>query len=399
MRERADAALAINPDHPMALRHRAMAQFLAAAAIADPGAREAQQSAALAETSRITTLLPGAAWPHAVRAFMLTLMKRTTEAAAEEAESARLRGSTANDDDVNEDARLALAGGDWKKALALYSELIRRHPDSARAIASRAFVNEQLGDPDAALTDYRVAVGLNPGDHLTLTDLARISADRGKLDDAEGYLARAMALDPENGFVLEERGRVLLKRGREAKSRSDAASAAKFFEQAETASAAAAKHRGVVWAGLNAATALAERAKLQEPPDRALMSVAIEGYESVLKRFETASVGDQERDAYDVALTNTCDAQLAMGRLQEALVTCKGLTERHPDNAMAFYNLAGAYALLGRKRDALDALAKDQSLGDNDAEYLASDPWFAALHGEPDFKAILTAMKGGHPPG
>ena len=106
-------------------------------------------------------------------------------------------------------------------------------------------------------------MGLNPGDHLTLTDLARISADRGKLDDAEGYLVRAMALDPENGFVLEERGRVLPKRGREAKSRSDAASAAKFFEQAETASAAAAKHRGVVWAGLNAATALAERAKLQ----------------------------------------------------------------------------------------------------------------------------------------
>jgi tetratricopeptide (TPR) repeat protein len=394
MRERADAALAMEPDHPMALRHRAMAQFLAASTVADASAREAQQSAALADVSRVATLLPGAAWPHAVKAYMLTVMKRTSEAAAEESESARLRGSTPSDEDVAEDASLAHARSDRKKALSLYSELIRRHPDRARAIASRAVIHEELGDPDAALTDYRVAAGIEPSYELTLIDLARMSADRSHLDDAEGYLARAMAIDPENAFALEEHGRLLLKRGREAKSRNDAVLAAKFLEQAEAASATAAKRsRGVVWAELNAATALAERAKLVEPPDRALMAGAIEGYETVLKRFETAPVGAQERDAYDAALTNTCDAQLAIGRLQEALVTCKGLTERHPDSAVAFYNLAGAYALLGKKREALDALAKDAALGDNDAEYLAADPWFETLRGEADFKAILAAMK------
>jgi tetratricopeptide (TPR) repeat protein len=397
MRERADAALAMQPDHPMALRHRAMAHFLAASTLADAGARQAEQSAAFADASRVATLLPGAAWPHALKAYMLTVMKRTNEAAAEESESARLRGPTASDDDVAEDASLAHVRGDRKKAVALYSELIRRHPDRARAIASRAVIYEELGDPDAALTDYRVAAGIEPNYDLTLIDLARISADRGKLDDAEGYLDRAIAIDPENPFALEEQGRLLLKRGREVKSRNDAASASKFFEQAETVSSAAAKHRGVVWAELNAATALGERAKLQEPPDRTLMSGAIDGYETVLKRFETAPVGAQERDAYDMALTNICDAQLAMGRLQEALVTCKGLTERHPDNAIAFYNLAGAYALLGQKREALDALAKDAALGDNDAEYLAADPWFAALRGEAEFKGILASMKSGRP--
>src|SRR5262249_54720074 len=156
----------------------------------------------------------------------------------------------------------------------------------------------------------------------------------------------------ESAFALEERGRLLTKRGREAKSRGDAAQATRFFEQSEAASSAAAKRsNGVIWAPLNLATAIAERAKLHEPPDPALMSSAIDGYESVLRRFEAAQAGAQERDVYDAALTNTCDAQLAIGRLQEALVTCRGLTERHPDNAVAFYNLAGAYALLGKKRE------------------------------------------------
>jgi tetratricopeptide (TPR) repeat protein len=399
MRERADAALAMAPDDPMALRHRAVAQFLGAAAAANDGARDALRTSAFADASRVATLLPSAAWPHALKAYMLTVMGRPEEAAAEDAEAVRLRGSTASDDDVGEDARLAQVRGDRKKAVAQYSELIRRHPDSVRAIASRALIYEELGDADAALTDYRVAAGLDPSYDLTLIDLARMSADRGKLDDAEGYLARAMAIDPESAFALEEHGRLLTKRGREAKSRGDAAQAARFFEASEAASAAAAKRSsGVIWAPLNLATATAERAKLQEPPDSALMSAAIEGYEAVLRRFEGAKAGVQERDVYDAALTNTCDAQLAIGRLQEALITCKGLTERHPDNAVAFYNLAGAYALLGKKREALDALAKDAALGDRDGEYLAADPWFASLRREPDFQAILTAMKAAVPP-
>ncbi len=400
MRERADAALAMDPNDPMALRHRAMAQFLGAAPAAEGAPRDALRTSAFADASRVATLLPGAAWPHALKAYMLTVMGRKEDAASEDEAAARLRGATASDDDVGEDASLAQVRGDRKKAVAQYSELIRRHPDSARAIASRALIFEELGDPDAALTDYRVAAGLDPNYDLTLIDLARMCADRGKLDDAEGYLARAMAIDPENAFALEEQGRLLIKRGRESKSRGDVARAARLFEESEAASSAAAKRSsGVVWAELNLATAVSERAKLQEPPDRALMSRAIDGYENVLERFASARPGTQRQDAYDAALTNTCDAQLAIGRLQEAMATCKGLTERHPDSAVAFYNLAGAYALNGKKNEALDALAKDAALGDNDAEYLAADPWFAALRDEPRFKTILATMKSGHPPG
>jgi tetratricopeptide (TPR) repeat protein len=400
MRERAEAALAIAPDHPAALRHRAMAQFLSAATLSDSRQKEPLRASALADASRVATLLPGAAWPHAMKAYMLTVMGRTKDAAAEDEAAARLRGSTASDDDVGEDARLAQVRGDKKKAVAQYSELIRRHPDSVRAIASRALIYEEVGDAASAFADYRVAAGLDPSYDLTLIDLARMSADRDKLDDAFGYLARAIAIDPENAFALEIRGWLLTERGKEAKSRGDLAEAARLFEQGESVSRRAAGGSGkLLFAELNVARAIAERAKLQEPPDRALMSRAIEGYERVLQRFKEAPAGGQERDAYDAALTNTCDAQLAIGRLQEALATCKGLTERHPDSAVAFYNLAGAYALLGMEREALDALAKDAALGDRDGEYLAADPWFAALHDEPGFKAILVSMKSGRPPG
>ena len=78
--------------------------------------------------------------------------------------------------------------------------------------------------------------------------------------------------------------------------------------------------------------------------------------------------------------------------------TAPSVTERRPDSAVAFYNLAGAYALLGKKSEALDALAKDAALGDRDVAYLAADPWFTAVRDEPDFKAILASMKSERPP-
>ena len=98
-------------------------------------------------------------------------------------------------------------------------------------------------------------------------------------------------------------------------------------------------------------------------------------------------------DVYDAALTNVCDAQITVRRLQEALATCGRLTEMHPDRAVVFYNLAGVYGLLGRDDEALAALERDLALGDRDWEYLAADPWFERLRAHPRFAAIVAEMK------
>lgn len=394
MLERAEAVLAIEPDHPIALRHRAMARFMGAEAKGDSSAANKLRQEALDDASRVASLLPRVAWPRALKAYMLEAMGRKGEAAAEAEQAERLRGSTPSDDDLGEEARLAQARGESERALSLYSELIRRHPDSVRAVAWRALIHEKLGNPESASVDYRVAAGLDPSYDLVLIDLARLSADGGHLDDAEAHLGRALALDPKNAFALEVRGRILADRGREARSRGDLETARRLFEEAaRTTQAALVRSDDLVWAELNLAAMISERAKLAESPDAALMARAIDGYRQVLDKYRTRPAGGQERDVYDAALLNICDAQITMRRLQEALATCSNITELHAENAVAYYNLAGVYALMGRRREALEALERDLELGDVDADYLAADPWFTDLRTDPRFVAILDEMR------
>ena len=77
----------------------------------------------------------------------------------------------------------------------------------------------------------------------------------------------------------------------------------------------------------------------------------------------------------------------------DALPVCTEVTELWPDEAVPFYNLAGAYALLGRDDEALAALERDFELGDRDWEYLAGDRWFESLQGNDRFGGLLERMR------
>ena len=394
MLERAGAVLDRDPGNALALRHRALARFNLAA-----GEKRAE---ALGDVDRVIGALPSTAWPHTLKAFMLTRLGRLDEARAEVERAARLRGTVPTDEDVAEEARLALERQDPERALELYSEQIRRHPDGVRALSARALVYEELGKTEQALLDYRVAVGLDPHYDLVLIDLARILAEReerGDLEDAEAYLGTALASAPENPFALEIQGIVLFKRARQTATRGDREGARRLYEQAAAVTEAAlARSDKLLGAENNLATVMAEQAKLSEPPDPALLAQALERYAHLLARFEAPPAGGQERDVYLAALSNTCDAQITLRRLEEALVTCTRLSELHRDDAVAFYNLAGVHALLGRDDEALAALARDVELGDRDWEYLAVDPWFERLRPDPRFKGLLEEMKGGGKP-
>jgi hypothetical protein len=60
---------------------------------------------------------------------------------------------------------------------------------------------------------------------------------------------------------------------------------------------------------------------------------------------------------------------------------------------VAFYNIAGVYALLGRPGEALAALERDLELGDIEADYLRADPWFTELRTDRRFIAVLDEMR------
>ncbi len=394
MRERASQALAIDPGSTMALRHQAMARFRLSLDLADREEAGRRQRDALAEIDRLIAREPGAAWPHTLKAWMLTQIGRIDEAGRESERAATLRKEPATDEDVAEEARLAFVREDLPKALDSYTELIRRHPDSVRAISARALVREKLEDPEGALVDYRVAAGLDPDYDLPLIDSARLSADRDALDDAEAFLEQAMKIDADNPFALETLGRILVTRGQQAKARGDIAEARRLFQRAESATRDA-QSGGVqlLWAGLNLATTLSEQSKLSDPPHPGLLAQAIQGYQQVLEEYPSVPAGGPPRDLYISAQLNLCDAQIAMRRLQEAVSTCSRVTELSPRDALGHYNLAGAHALMGEHEKALDALARDMEMGDTDWEYLGSDAWFAGLRGHPRFDAIVAEMK------
>jgi tetratricopeptide (TPR) repeat protein len=325
---------------------------------------------------------------------MLTKLGRSAEAEAAMKRAQALAADPPSDEDVAEGARLADARGDRARAVELYSEMIRRHPDSVYAVSARAAAYDALHQPDKALVDLRVATGLNPRYDLALIDLARLSADRGLLDDAETSVKRALEIDPENPFALETQGRVLAKRAEEAKVKGEVEKARAMYLAGEHATRAAlSRSDKLLWAGLNLGVILAEQAKLGRETDPELMGRAIESYQKALAGFDGVPAEGPPREVYVAAHLNLCDAQIALRRLKEALATCARVTELSPDDAAAQYNLAGAYALSGNAPAAFEALSKDVALGDTDWEYLETDPWFAPLRQDPRFRAIVAEMK------
>lgn len=394
--ERAAAVLDLDPTNTMALRHRAMATFMLASVSGDGAAREQRQLRAFEDLTQVVSREPRAAWPHAMKAFMLDRMGRNEEARAEADLALSLRETQPSEQDLREEARLAQVQEDYPRALALYSELIRRRPDSVLAFSSRALVRERLREAEGAFIDYSVAVGLDPDYDLALIDLARMCADRGELDDAEGHLTRALALDPANAFAHETHGRILTERAREAVRVGDLARAADLYDRAEEATrGAVARSDKLLWGELNLATLHAERAQLSDPPDAALLATALEGYRRVLARDAAPPAGGQAREVHVAAVANACDAEISLGRLVEALATCSQMAELEPDHAVAQYNLAGVHALLGNSEQAFAALARDVELGDTDWAYLEADPWFERLRGDARFAALLAQMKRG----
>jgi Flp pilus assembly protein TadD len=98
-----------------------------------------------------------------------------------------------------------------------------------------------------------------------------------------------------------------------------------------------------------------------------------------------------------MAMKNLCDALIQARDFRSAPDVCRKVTELRPDDPDAFYNLAGAWSLLGRADEALAALQRDFELGDRNYEYLQNDDWFAPLRADSRFVALVQKMREAAP--
>ncbi len=385
--------LETNPDDVLALRDRALCSYRLALAEASGPTRGELESKSLSDISRAVDLLAEASWPRRVRAFILARFNRSEEARRDLEEAARLRSSSVGQEEIQVDAILALESGENAEAARIYSDLMARVPGSVDVHVGRAEAYVKLGETERAVLDYKVAAALSPKDHTIHLRLGHLLTRAGDLEAGAAHARQALALEPGDALVRALIADNLLEQGRARTSAGQTEVALEAFREAEREA-----RRGVeldpdlAWAHLDLGASLMEQNRLLPEPDGRLVEEATRHYGRAIDLAGGRADADSA-SALATGLTNQCDALLQVRDLDRALEACRRAAQASPDDPVGYYNLAGAYALAGRRDEALQALEKDVELGDRDHEYLTKDVWFASLRGDPRFSRLLRRMK------
>jgi tetratricopeptide (TPR) repeat protein len=100
-------------------------------------------------------------------------------------------------------------------ARKLVEKGLASYPDSSPIRFQLGAVLERLKDYEAAEMEFKKVLGENPDDATALNYLGYMLADQGiRLDEALGYIERAVELDPYNGAYLDSLGWVYYKQNR-----------------------------------------------------------------------------------------------------------------------------------------------------------------------------------------
>lgn len=111
-------------------------------------------------------------------------------------------------------AQRALNQDDVERAAQLVDEALARHPDDRALRYQRAMVLERQGRLRRSIRVLKGLVDERPDDASTLNALGYTLTDRTKRhQEAEGYIRRALALDPDNPAIVDSMGWVMFKLG------------------------------------------------------------------------------------------------------------------------------------------------------------------------------------------
>lgn len=105
------------------------------------------------------------------------------------------------------EAELLSKNRDYEDAFKLLTEALEEMPGQSDLLYARALVAENLGRFEVLEADLRQVLAKNPDDPNALNALGYSLAERGeRLDEAKGYLDRAIRLKPDDPAILDSYG-------------------------------------------------------------------------------------------------------------------------------------------------------------------------------------------------
>lgn len=105
-----------------------------------------------------------------------------------------------------------------RQAISILNRAVTTRPDSVPARRARAKLMRLLGRPGLAMEDYRVAEAVAPGSESLLAEAGEAAGDLKAWSAAEGYWARAAAINPQSATYRERLAEVLSHLGRSAEA-------------------------------------------------------------------------------------------------------------------------------------------------------------------------------------
>lgn len=112
------------------------------------------------------------------------------------------------------EAQLLRDAGRYVDAYAVLEGGLAAQPEQPDILYETALAAEKIGKPDVLEHDLRLLIKLKPDNAHAYNALGYSLADRGeRLDEAQQLIDKALALSPDDPFILDSKGWVLYRKG------------------------------------------------------------------------------------------------------------------------------------------------------------------------------------------
>lgn len=283
-----------------------------------------------------------------------------------------------------------LKKGDADKALASFNKAISINPEylDARIGAGRAYLRKKL--PDKARKEFKAAKEASVHAEPSLYKaIAESYEEAGLLNDATATYREFLQSEPENAEMYYLLGKTYEKKG-DGRSLGAYQKAVEFGDKVivyhEALGDGLARKKDYAGAVKEYEKAVAMGSTSPMIYYRLGLLLFRNGKtEKAVPYLEKAA--EKKKDLVNAHLALS-SIYLGTKNYSECIAHCREIARCDPKNDTGWYNMACAYAMTGKKKEALDALRKAVELLPSNRKLASEEKSFEKLREMPEFKAL-----------